>query len=87
MRELHRFWITFEFTVGAPILTSGIGCGVTAYDVDDALSQLRAIVFEGGPMPEVVSIKQDVDVSSLDERHVLPNMRSPLERGVWFPLT
>jgi hypothetical protein len=69
------------------MLASGIGCGITAYDLADALQLVAEGVFGGGSLPELASVVEDVDVSSLDPNHVLPNMRSPLQRGVWFPMT
>lgn len=29
---------------------------------------------------------EDVDVSTLDPEHVLPNTGVPAARGIWFPL-
>jgi len=62
-----------------------MGCGVTAYDYDDAINLLRESVF-GGNEPTVIDFKEDVDVSKLDQNHVAPNMGSVVVRGVWFPL-
>jgi len=39
----------------------------------------------GTPPPDAVKVTEDVDVSTLDAGHVLPNMYPPNERGVWFP--
>jgi hypothetical protein len=30
-------------------------------------------------------VTEDVDIQTLDQGHVLPNMGVPSERGVWFP--
>lgn len=83
---LHRYW--FHFTEGAGIkLPAGVrlGCGVTAYDYDDATRILEERIFRGQPVAEIADYVEDIDVSTLDPGHVLPNMRSPHERGVWFP--
>ena len=36
-------------------------------------------------MPAIKDMVEDVDVSTLDANHVLPNMGITLKRGVWFP--
>jgi hypothetical protein len=46
---------------------------------------LREQVFRGEPMPEILEVSQDIDVSTLDSGHVLPNIGSVVNRGVWFP--
>jgi hypothetical protein len=83
---LHRYWFKFALGLGDPHPAGVLlGCGVTAYNYDDALQVLRERVFVDQELPEIVEKVEDVDVSSLDPGHVLPNMRSPTERGVWFP--
>ena len=82
--KLHRYWIRFD----DPHRLShelGLGCGVTAYDLDDAISLLERDVFKG-PMPfRIASSVEDVDVRTLDQGHVIPNMLPPNRRGIWFP--
>jgi hypothetical protein len=63
-----------------------LGCGITAYDLNDALSILNTKVFNGYTKPKVKNIKEDVDIRSLDQNHVIPNMGIVTDRGVWFPL-
>jgi hypothetical protein len=63
-----------------------MGCGITAYDLVDAHKMLREQVFPlfgEGIVDEVV---ENVDVRTLDEKHVRPNMGNPAVRGIWFPL-
>jgi hypothetical protein len=36
--------------------------------------------------PELVHAVPNVDVSTLDPGHVLPNMLPPNTRGVWYPI-
>ena len=84
---LRRFW--FEFGQSdAHTLPPGVqlGCGITAWTIDDALGLLRNCVFRGRPGPSVYTVVEDVDVSTLDVGHVLPNMGAPNVRGIWFPL-
>ena len=82
-----RYWI--ELDTSEAMFLSGFGYGVTAYDYEDALGLLREHLssFYEKPiaLPPVVSVIEDVDVSTLDERHVLPNMGVTVWRGIWYP--
>jgi hypothetical protein len=84
--KLRRFWFKFDFKLGdgsPPGLL--IGCGITAYNYEDAIEILKTKVFHGDvPIPKKVI--EDVDISNLDPGHVIPNMALPINRGVWFPL-
>lgn len=83
MGALTRYWFVFETAkVPTPI---NLGCGVTARDLDDARDLLRTRVF-GGTLPREVGVIEDVPLSSLDARHVLPAMGAADARGVWFPV-
>lgn len=84
MKSLRRFWFNFE-KLGNPTPLN-LGCGVTAYDYDDATSLLRDRVFVGQELPMIAGCIEDIDVSTLDEKHVLPNMGLVTVRGIWFPL-
>jgi hypothetical protein len=81
--KLQRFWIRFA---RMPYPTAiNLGCGVTAYRYDDATAILRDTVFKDETMPPVDCVTEDVDISALDQKHVVPNMEPPVWRGVWFP--
>jgi hypothetical protein len=87
--RLRRFW--FEFSPSDRLTCLNMGCGVTAFDYDDALYLLKNRVLESQlldleDLPIVSRVVEDVDVSQLDAAHVLPNMGLVTERGVWFPL-
>ncbi len=79
-----RYWIEFGH-VGKrhPI---NLGCGVTASDIHDALL-LVGMAFPDLDLGSPLSVIEDVDVSSLDANHVLPNLGNVLVRGVWWPRT
>lgn len=81
---LKRFWFRF-----APSSTNrgvlNLGCGVTAFDYDDAVELLKSSVFRDEPLPQIVDVIEDVDVQTLDQKHVVPNMGTVVHRGVWFP--
>lgn len=84
MAKLHRYWIEFEVTLeDSPILHPG--CGVTAFTLEDGLRLVSENMLEGKPLPKIRSITEDVDVSTLDPKHVLPNMGITVKRGIWFP--
>lgn len=71
---LVRFW--FETSVGR-------GIGVTAYSLEDALSLIASD--KSLAEQEIVSYVENIDVGTLDEGHILPNMGAPNFRGIWFP--
>ena len=84
--SLHRYW----FSLGNPPKYSslGFGCGITAFNHQDAVEILNSKVFAKleGQAPTIDSVIEDVDVNGLDQGHVIPNMGMVLVRGVWFPL-
>ena len=83
MVTLRRYWFQFcDLGSGTPL---NLGCGVTARDYADALELMTNRVFKGGTVPTISGCVEDIDVSTLDERHVLPNIGVVAIRGVWFP--
>ena len=81
---LTRYWFTFrQFAFPTPL---NLGCGVTALNLEDARSLIYETVLKGIDLAVEAGHIENVDVSSLDKKHVLPNMGSPVVRGVWFPL-
>jgi hypothetical protein len=83
MNALTRYW--FEFEKSPKPTALNLGCGVTAHDYDDAMQMIKEFFRPGRPIPMVTRFVQDVDLSSLDQKHVLPNIGSVVTRGVWFP--
>lgn len=59
--------------------------GVTAH----SLSEARAIALDTcthlGWVFEPHEVVEDVDIRTLDQHHVVPNMGPPNFKGVWFP--
>jgi hypothetical protein len=82
--NLRRYW--FRFGELPPFTILRLGCGITAFNKDDAIVLLRERVFAGREMPTIAEVTEDVDISTLDRGHVLPNMGVVGIRGVWFPL-
>ena len=72
MNILHRFWFTFVDAPNYSPLTKG--CGITAFDYDDAISILRHRVYPKVGTLLVGSVKEDIDIQVLDRNHVIPNM-------------
>ena len=60
------------------------GCGVTAYSWEDALDLVQA-AYPAISSEEVVKVIENVDIQTLDQKHVVPNMGVPVERGIWYP--
>lgn len=83
---LKRYWIEFEGNASELPAGFAYGCGVTAFSYDDAIKILVDRVFKDGALPKVKSWIENVDVSTLDAGHVLPNMMPPNYRGIWFPV-
>jgi hypothetical protein len=90
MKLLTRFWLKFTVLESvAPVgimLDGGPFCfGITAYSYDDALHILRKD-FTIPADAELSCVIEDVDISTLDTNHVLPNLTVPPSwRGIWYP--
>jgi hypothetical protein len=91
MKLLTRFWL--EFNVSQPVPPNSILLdggpfyfGITAYSYEDALHILRKS-FTIPADAELVCVVEDIDISSLDANHILPNLTVPPSwRGIWYPL-
>ena len=80
---LRRYWFQFDLSPSeSPAVSYGWGCGVTAYGYEDALTLLREVVFKDNDLPPIRNVVEDIDISTLDEHHVRPNMGMPVFRGV-----
>jgi hypothetical protein len=82
---LTRFW--FEFEANNEDWRSRTGCGVTAYNYQDAIRLLTKYLFEDAPLPTIIKVIEDIDVSTLDANHILVNLGAPPNlRGIWWPV-
>lgn len=79
---LTRFWFEFD-ELADPPPGARLGCGVTAMSRSDAEQLMRD--GSGRDLPPIRRVIEDVDVATLDEGHVLPNVGDVSVRGVWFP--
>jgi hypothetical protein len=80
---LRRYWFSFVRT--DRISSLGLGCGVTALSRLDAERLIKEMVFPLLGEGEILAVVEDIDLNSLEENHVLPNIGNPSEPGVWFP--
>ena len=83
MTLLRTYWVTFG-DLGKPTPLN-LGCGVTAYDREDALELVRNLIFSGKGLPEATDISDDVSIDDLEQNHVAPNIGNIEARGIWFP--
>jgi hypothetical protein len=84
--KLVQYWIEFDLSLNDPHPPGLLaGCGVTAYDYDDALQLIRERIFVTTALPHIKKVVEDIDISTLDANHVLTNMLVPIRRGIWFP--
>ena len=81
---LTRYW--FEFVRDRQATALGLGCGITALNLEDARKILRQALFPLYGDRAVRRVIEGVEVSSLDETRVRPRMGNPTVRGVWFPV-
>jgi hypothetical protein len=82
-----RYW--FEFDIDTVFnCPPGIswGCGITAYDLNDAIRILDDKIFSKITRPPFKKVVENVNIQTLDAGHVIPNMKPPINRGVWFPI-
>ena len=75
-RELRRFWFS---------LSRGFGIGVTAASPAEARELAEDVRLRFHPNARITGEIVDVDVSSLDANHVLPNVGFVVAYGVWYP--
>ncbi|MDQ6787333.1 MAG: hypothetical protein M3033_11050 [Acidobacteriota bacterium] len=59
--------------------------GVTAYSLDDAKRLLNEAVQELDWSYDLLEVIEDIDVRTLDQGHIIPNMGACNFRGVWYP--
>lgn len=82
VNSLKRYWFEFEGLSVPNVLN--LGCGVTAHDIDDEKALIQEMV-DHMPSNRVTTILENVDVSTLEANHVLPNIGNVMVRGIWFP--
>jgi hypothetical protein len=63
----------------------GVGVGVTAHSYADALELLASSGLKSGADFDAEKFVENIDIRTLDQGHVIPNIGPPNFRGVWFP--
>ena len=74
--RLRRFWFP---------LSSGLGIGVTSGSEAEARELAESVRTRYYPEQSFVGFVPDVDISTLDAKHVLPNMGPVVVRGRLVP--
>lgn len=84
---IKRYWFQFSKS-DSEFLPIGVssGCGLSAYNYEDAIELIKERVFSGANLPTIDDVVEEIDISTLDEAHVIPNMGDVTVRGIWFPL-
>ena len=62
-----------------------LGFGITARDLNDAMSLLSIVARTSVDATMLESWKELQTADELDQNHVVPNMGVIVRRGVWFP--
>ena len=75
-RDLRRFWFP---------LSEGLGIGVTAASPQEARELAEGVRARYYASSKITGEIADVNVSSLDANHVVPNLGAVVAYGVWFP--
>ena len=84
---MRRFWFKFEIDKPTDV-PPGIsyGCGITAFNLDDAKAILLQKVFKSKSIKIKYEVTENINIDELDQDHVVLNMLPPSVRGVWFPV-
>lgn len=61
------------------------GLGVTAFSEDDAFRLLREAGYGLSPSDPAIHVIEGIQVSELDQNHVVPNMGPVVFRSIWYP--
>ena len=86
MPALIRFWFEFDSPGDSTPSISRLGCGVTAYNYDDAIHLLDRHLFKNRSGMIIKRFVENIDVSTLDPDHILSNIAQPPNlRGIWYP--
>jgi len=81
---LTRYW--FVFVRAEQTTALNLGCGISAFNLDDARTILRREVFPLYGVRPVARVIEGVDVASLDEERLRPHLGNSAAPGVWFPV-
>lgn len=87
MNIYKRYWFEFDIRNNIEYPWWVVShYGITAFNYADAINILKNKIFIGVDMPEIKKCIENVDIRDLDQNHVIPNMKPPIYRGIWFPM-
>jgi hypothetical protein len=72
---LKRYWFATK---------PGLGYGVTAESREEAAELLRSFGYPRNG-EAVLAVTENIDLDTLDPKHIMPNAGPSVVRGVWFP--
>ena len=85
--KLYHYWFEFDLPeVDAASRDVALGCGVTAFNRDDALWLIRETIFAGGVLPSISCCQEDVDRAFLEMKGIRGKAAPLRWRGIWYPL-
>jgi hypothetical protein len=80
---LRSFWV--EWTSPTPERLP-LGCAVTAWDLDDALEQIRSVYCPtASEVSQPTLVEEDITVEGVATRVGWVDIGVPLLRGIWYP--
>lgn len=81
-----RYWFEFNESEDVYLLGLQLGCGVTAFNKEDAMKIIGELIFKHKKIPTIKKCIENVDIRELDQGHIMPNMWAPNYRGIWYPI-
>ncbi|MGE9310634.1 hypothetical protein ACLOAU_03285 [Niabella sp. CJ426] len=83
-----RYWLEFDFNDYMGSIPAGLhlGCGITAFSSEHALALLKSKVFKDEVLPRISKCISNVNIKTLNQGHIVSNMKPPVYIGIWFPL-
>ncbi len=77
MTRLRRYWFPHP---------DHFGIGVTAFTSDEAVRLATYAASQMGWDFAAGQVVEDVDIRTLDQNHVVPNMGVCSNHGIWYPM-
>ena len=81
-----RYWFEFYETKDIYSLGLQLGCGVTAFNKEDAIKIIEETIFIHKELPAIKKCIENIDMRNLDQGQVVANMWAPNFRGIWYPI-
>jgi hypothetical protein len=78
-------FILIPFWIVPPSNHGPLGFGVTAYSLADALHIIESAGYSLPDDRSTLRVTEQIQVSNLEEPHVVRNMGPIVVRGIWYP--